>query len=54
MVTATTRAKRPGEIDGKDYFFVSKEQFESMIKNEELLEYAIVYGDFKGIPKQQV
>lgn len=54
VVTATTRAKRPGEIDGKDYFFLTKQEFESMIEKKELLEYAIVYGDFKGIPKRQV
>ncbi|XP_028761044.1 guanylate kinase 3, chloroplastic-like [Neltuma alba] len=54
VVTATSRAKRPGEVDGKDYFFVSKEEFESMVKRDELLEYALVYGDYKGIPKQQI
>lgn len=54
VVTATTRAKRPGEVDGKDYFFLTKQQFESMIQNNELLEHAVVYGDFKGIPKGQV
>ncbi|KAI5070205.1 hypothetical protein GOP47_0014548 [Adiantum capillus-veneris] len=54
VVTATTRPRRPREVDGKDYFFVTREQFEAMIRNNELLEYAIVYGDFKGIPKRQV
>lgn len=54
VVTATSRAKRQGEIDGKDYFFVSKEEFLSMVEREELLEYALVYGDYKGIPKQQI
>lgn len=54
VVTATSRAMRPGEIDGKDYFFVSKEEFLKMIEQDELLEYALVYGDYKGIPKQQV
>ncbi|KAL2458599.1 Guanylate kinase 3 [Forsythia ovata] len=54
VVTATSRAKRPGEVDGKDYFFVSKEEFLSMIQKNELLEYALVYGDYKGIPKQQI
>ncbi|XP_022849224.1 guanylate kinase 2, chloroplastic/mitochondrial-like [Olea europaea var. sylvestris] len=54
VVTATSRAKRPGEVDGKDYFFVSKEKFLSMIQKNELLEYALVYGDYKGIPKQQI
>ncbi|MBI5297748.1 MAG: guanylate kinase [Chloroflexi bacterium] len=54
VVTATTRPKRPNEINGKDYFFVSKEEFARMIEQNELIEYAIVYGDYKGIPKSQV
>ncbi|XP_057467391.1 guanylate kinase 2, chloroplastic/mitochondrial-like [Actinidia eriantha] len=54
VVTATSRAKREGEIDGKDYFFVSKEEFLSMVDRNELLEYALVYGEYKGIPKQQI
>ncbi|XP_043693411.1 guanylate kinase 2, chloroplastic/mitochondrial [Telopea speciosissima] len=54
VVTATSRPKRPGEVDGKDYYFVSKEEFLSMIERNELLEYALVYGDYKGIPKQQI
>ncbi|KAA8527542.1 hypothetical protein F0562_034744 [Nyssa sinensis] len=54
VVTATSREKRPGEVDGEDYYFVSKEEFLSMILRNELLEYALVYGDYKGIPKQQI
>ncbi|KAG6526638.1 guanylate kinase 2, chloroplastic/mitochondrial-like isoform X1 [Zingiber officinale] len=54
VVTATSRAQRPGEVDGKDYFFVTKEKFLSMVQRNELLEYALVYGDYKGIPKQQI
>lgn len=54
VVTATSRAKRPAEIHGKDYYFVSKEEFLSMVEQNELLEYALVYGEYKGIPKQQV
>ncbi|XP_066388094.1 guanylate kinase 2, chloroplastic/mitochondrial isoform X2 [Miscanthus floridulus] len=54
VVTATSRAMRPGEVDGKDYYFVSKEEFLTMIEREELLEYALVYGEYKGIPKQQI
>jgi guanylate kinase len=54
VVTATTRPKRENEIHGKDYWFVSKEEFARMIEQNELLEYAIVYGDYKGIPKEQV
>jgi guanylate kinase len=54
VVTATTREKRANEVHGKDYFFVSKEEFARMINEDELIEHAIVYGDYKGIPKQQV
>ncbi|MBI4762315.1 MAG: guanylate kinase [Chloroflexota bacterium] len=54
VVTATTRPRRANEIHGKDYFFVSKDEFARMIDADELIEHAIVYGDYKGIPKQQV
>lgn len=54
VVTATSRPIRPGEIDGYDYHFVSVERFEQMIRNDELLEWANVYGQYKGIPKSEV
>ncbi len=54
VVTATSRSPRHEEVHGVDYFFVSQEEFETMIANDDLLEYAIVYGQYKGIPKQQV
>jgi guanylate kinase len=54
VVTATTRARRTGEVDGKDYFFLPHDQFTRMIEHNELLEHAIVYNEHKGIPKQQV
>jgi len=54
VVTATTRPRREGEVDGKDYIFMNKEKFEELIERDELLEHALVYGDYKGIPKQQV
>ena len=54
VVTATTRPKRHGETHGKDYWFVSKEEFARMIEQNELIEYALVYGDYKGIPRAQV
>jgi len=54
VVTATTRPIREGEVHGKDYFFISSDEFAKMIEDDELLEYAIVYNDYKGIPKQQV
>ncbi|TFH49221.1 MAG: guanylate kinase [Lysobacterales bacterium] len=54
VVTATTRPQRAGEVQGVDYYFVSREQFAEMIENHDLLEYAIVYEDYKGIPKSHV
>lgn len=54
VVTATTRPSRKGEVDGVDYFFLSPDKFAEMINQGELLEYAIVYNDYKGIPKDQV
>ena len=54
VVTATTRPRREGEEDGLDYHFVSMAEFAEMIEQQELLEHAVVYGDYKGIPKQQV
>lgn len=54
VVTATTRERRENEVNGVDYFFVSKDEFARMIESNELIEYAIVYGDYKGIPKEQV
>jgi guanylate kinase len=54
VITATTRAPRPEEEDGVDYFFMSQDEFARMIDEGELLEYAVVYQDYKGIPKSQV
>ena len=54
VVTATSRKIRENEVNGVDYIFVSEQEFEQMIKNDELLEYAIVYDQYKGIPKNQV
>ena len=54
VVTATTRPIRPGEADGIDYHFVGMGEFAEMIEQNELLEYAVVYGDYKGIPKKHV
>ena len=53
-VTATTRPQRSGEIDGVDYHFVKKEEFMRMIENKELLEWANVYGNLYGVPKQPI
>ena len=54
VVTATTRPPRPEEKEGVDYIFVKREAFAEMIEKGELLEYAIVYEEYKGIPKEQV
>lgn len=53
-VSATTRAPRFGEVHGKDYFFVSREEFENMIKNDKLLEWAQVYTYYYGTPRDPV
>lgn len=54
VVTMTSRKPRRGEVDGQDYFFVSREQFEDLIRQDEFIEHAIVYDDYKGIPKMQI
>lgn len=53
-VSATTRQPRPGEVDGKDYFFLSRPQFERMITNGEFLEWAEFAGNLYGTPKSAV
>jgi guanylate kinase len=53
-VSVTTRAKRPGEIDGKDYLFVDKARFEQMTKRHELLEWATVFDNRYGTPRAPV
>lgn len=49
-VSMTTRAKRPGEVDGKDYFFRSREEFEELIRKGQMLEYAEYVGNYYGTP----
>jgi guanylate kinase len=53
-VSATTRAARQGEAEGVNYFFKSKEQFKSMIQNDELLEWAEYVGNYYGTPRSFV
>lgn len=53
-VSATTRAPRPGEEEGRDYFFVTKEKFEEMIANDEFLEYAQYVDNYYGTPRKYV
>lgn len=54
VVTATTRPRRPNEVEGVDYIFVSHGEFERMIRQGELIEHALVYGEYKGIPRRQI
>ena len=53
-ISATTRNPRPGETDGVEYFFRTKEQFEQMIKDDALIEYAQFVGNYYGTPKAYV
>jgi guanylate kinase len=53
-VSATTRPKRPGEVDGRDYFFKSVTEFEAMVRNGEFLEHARVFDNFYGTPRAAV
>jgi len=54
VVTATTREKRPGEVDGVDYYFLDRQDFARKIERDDFLEYAEVYGNFYGVPKKEV
>jgi guanylate kinase len=53
-VSVTTRPPRPGEVDGKDYWFITKDKFDAMAKAGELLEYATVFGNSYGTPRAPV
>src|SRR2546423_1969402 len=53
-VSATTRPVRPGEIDGRDYYFIDNEKFEQMVKGSELLEWATVFERRYGTPRAPV
>jgi len=53
-VSVTTRPMRPGEVEGKDYFFIDKPRFDAMVKNNELLEHAPVFDHFYGTPRAPV
>jgi guanylate kinase len=54
VVTATSRPRRDDEVDGVDYLFLTHEEFEGMVARGEFLEHALVYGQFKGIPRRHV
>ena len=53
-ISVTTRPMRPSEVDGEDYYFVDEKKFKLMISRGQLLEYAHVFGNFYGTPKQPV
>lgn len=53
-VSVTTRPKRPGEVDGKDYIFVDQAKFDEMVEEGEFLEWAVVFGNSYGTPKAQI
>jgi len=53
-VSATTRKPRPGEVDGHDYYFVTKDKFSEMIENEDFLEHAKVFDNYYGTPRGPV
>ncbi|QWB95677.1 guanylate kinase [Mycoplasmatota bacterium] len=53
-VSMTTRPKRPGEVDGEDYYFVSRETFEKRIKDNKFLEWAEFVGNYYGTPRDKV
>lgn len=53
-VSATTRAPRPGEVDGREYYFKTRSQFEEMVATGEMLEHAEVFGNFYGSPRGPV
>jgi guanylate kinase len=54
MISYTTRERRPGEVDGKDYFFVDKTVFQKLIDDGEMLEYAQVYDHFYGTSRSAI
>ena len=53
-ISATTRSPREGEQDGREYFFKTKEEFEQMIAEHQLIEYAQYVGNYYGTPKEYV
>ncbi len=53
-ISVTTRAKRPGERHGRDYFFIDKKKFMAMKRRGELLEWAVVFGNYYGTPRKPV
>ncbi|MFA6255131.1 MAG: guanylate kinase [Patescibacteria group bacterium] len=54
LTTTVTRKMRVGERQGKPYYFITAKKFKTMIKNKEFVEWAIVYGDYRGCPKKEI
>jgi guanylate kinase len=53
-ISVTTRPPRPGEIDGRDYRFISRQRFDEMVAGDELLEHALVFGNYYGTPRAPI
>ncbi|MDR3349681.1 MAG: guanylate kinase [Acidaminococcales bacterium] len=53
-VSLTTRAPRTGEMNGREYFFITESEFKKMISKDQLLEYAVVYGNYYGTPRENI
>lgn len=53
-ISATTRKKRPKEVDGKDYFFVSKKEYDDLINRDQFLEHAEIFDNFYGTPQENI
>ena len=53
-ISVTTRPRRPGEVDGRDYYFIDKTEFELMVNRRELLEHAKVFDHYYGTPRDPV
>ena len=53
-ISATTRAPRPGEVDGKEYYFISRDEFKAWIDDGKFLEFAEVYGNYYGTPLNKI
>ena len=53
-ISATTRPRRGNEVDGKDYYFISRDEFERGIKGQKFIEHENIYGDYYGTPKSEI
>jgi guanylate kinase len=53
-ISVTTRPMRPGEVDGRDYHFINEEEYKLLVENDQLLEHAMVFGNYYGTPRAPV